>query len=468
MIDSFFGIKDHSGYRFTNLMPRWMAERYCKIRKPAKYLTEEEMSGYRTYTYSYWSWKNFLKNSGFSNISVYGLLPTYNNIEIQSRLDRSSIYRFCINTFVGERSIKRRILGALGRFGCYFGLQKLLHPFFGILARKPAANSAPQYDTRPDLVRSKPLSNKIISFYFDNSDVPTRVKKSVRYPNQAHLLKQEITGLEKANKIVGNNFDFTIPKILELKNSNQSLSFEQSAIAGNPLSKALDKARPHEDILYRFGPITEGFSILEKMASIQLHDEEHAHSQANVIAESFSRVVTPDNDLTSKFHQLLVNEINKTDWKKIACVPQHGDFSPSNILIDDKSISAIIDWEHFSETGLPLMDSLFFALTCTGFTRSINIGNNPTVEMVGNRYSHSFNLCFLKNSNLRRAISRHVKTICNITGMDLQSTRVLLPLFLADIATRFSIEEKNIIDPRYTGCIKLFMNADQASFFKDD
>ncbi len=469
MINSFFGMLDHSGYRYTNLMPRWMANLYCRIKKPAKFLTEEKIAGYRTYTYSYWAWESFLQKAGYSDITIYGLLPSYNNIEIQSRLDKASIYRYFINTLVGERTIKRRVLGNLGRLGGCLGIQKLLHPHFGVLARKPASNGTLQKDKRPDLVRSKPHGHKIISFLFDNSSTPICVRKTVRYPDQEPLLEREIESLKRVEQAVGDKLGIAIPKILGVYKGSQGLVFEQEVLDGAPLSKTLDRYHPPVDMLHKIEPIVEGFSILEKMARLSQPNAELARSRADAIVDKLSKIVNSDDDeVIDHFQLLLASEIEKADWTNIACIPQHGDFSPSNILVDGKKISSILDWEYFDETGLPLMDSLFFALTCAGFACNVDNGKNSGSNWLDERYSFGFKACFLEKGNLNRAITMHVKTICDTTGMNIETTRVLLPLFLADIATRFVNENvSNSIDSRFAGSIKLFMNTSHESFFKE-
>lgn len=64
----FLGTRDHSGLRYTSLMPRPMAELVARIRKGQPY---------RTYTYSYGGYRRLLARAGFRPPSVFLAVPNY-------------------------------------------------------------------------------------------------------------------------------------------------------------------------------------------------------------------------------------------------------------------------------------------------------------------------------------------------------------------------------------------------------
>jgi SAM-dependent methyltransferase len=59
---------DHTGLKFTNLMPRRLADFYMKLRNK---------SPYRTYTYSQQGYKKLLREGGFKDVTFYATYPDY-------------------------------------------------------------------------------------------------------------------------------------------------------------------------------------------------------------------------------------------------------------------------------------------------------------------------------------------------------------------------------------------------------
>ena len=70
----FLGAKDHSGIRYTSLMPRFLARWVCA--KDAGYRSSSN-TGYRTYTYSYWGYQNLFRKAGLRIADVYFAVGGY-------------------------------------------------------------------------------------------------------------------------------------------------------------------------------------------------------------------------------------------------------------------------------------------------------------------------------------------------------------------------------------------------------
>jgi len=64
----FLGSRDHSGLRYTSLMPRWLASAATRMKKKVPY---------RTYTYSYRGYRRLLVRAGFRQPKVYIAVPNY-------------------------------------------------------------------------------------------------------------------------------------------------------------------------------------------------------------------------------------------------------------------------------------------------------------------------------------------------------------------------------------------------------
>jgi len=67
------GSLDHSGLRYTSLMPRWMANWVCS--REAKYRSEANNNGYRTYTYSYYGFQRLFRKAGLE-IDAHWITPS--------------------------------------------------------------------------------------------------------------------------------------------------------------------------------------------------------------------------------------------------------------------------------------------------------------------------------------------------------------------------------------------------------
>ena len=78
-LSSFLGNRDHSGLRYTSLVPRAVATFMLKRSSSRHYRTQKDTSKqYRTYTYSERGLRNLLSEAGFAEHSSYWADPGYN------------------------------------------------------------------------------------------------------------------------------------------------------------------------------------------------------------------------------------------------------------------------------------------------------------------------------------------------------------------------------------------------------
>ena len=86
---AWLGARDHSGLAFTSVMPRWLADRYCRLRKVPFYGSEISTEGYRTYTYTPSQYEAMVRGAGFQTVEVLGCFDGYNHqIALYSLQDR--------------------------------------------------------------------------------------------------------------------------------------------------------------------------------------------------------------------------------------------------------------------------------------------------------------------------------------------------------------------------------------------
>ena len=80
--DLFLGARDHSGVRFTSLLPRVVASLYLRLLGRSGYTTGRRtaraLHAYRTYTYSARGYRRLLLDAGYREVEMYCSMPHYN------------------------------------------------------------------------------------------------------------------------------------------------------------------------------------------------------------------------------------------------------------------------------------------------------------------------------------------------------------------------------------------------------
>lgn len=137
------GAPDHSGLRFTSLLPRWLASLACSMSgKRRNGHPAGSLRAYRTYTYSYWGYKRLLRSAGFDHTQFWALLPSYQCPEFAATLDDASALRYVLREWHRGTSLSTRLAQALSRVLPVAQVSRLLAPAFGIIARKGRPDSA--------------------------------------------------------------------------------------------------------------------------------------------------------------------------------------------------------------------------------------------------------------------------------------------------------------------------------------
>jgi ubiquinone/menaquinone biosynthesis C-methylase UbiE len=119
--------RDHSGIRFTSLMPRFLANIYTKIR-----LKEP----YRTYTYSRNGYEKLLKDSGFKHLEF--LLPAtgYNFPKYIIPYDNIYCLKYAIRNLISPNSWRKKIVKKMCGFNWIIKIYRRLFFSFGIICKK--------------------------------------------------------------------------------------------------------------------------------------------------------------------------------------------------------------------------------------------------------------------------------------------------------------------------------------------
>src|SRR6266487_1359730 len=132
--EAFLGAQDDSGMPFTSLMPRKIADFYMHWVSPRHNRTHDAMTSYRTYTYSYWGYKQLLEGCGFKDFQVWGTY-SYNKPKLLYNLKDASEFKQHLRGR-SPASRRKKLLHFLALKSVSPVALRLLSPAFCIVARK--------------------------------------------------------------------------------------------------------------------------------------------------------------------------------------------------------------------------------------------------------------------------------------------------------------------------------------------
>jgi ubiquinone/menaquinone biosynthesis C-methylase UbiE len=132
--NNFLGALDHSGLRFTSIMPRPLANAYVKMRAHS-FRSNKTPTSYRTYTYTAKGYKELLTEAGFREVLVLIAHPHYAHPQCLLEMDNRLIREFFTRIYK-PRSIKDFVISNLFRIVSIVKLGESLAPHFIIFAKK--------------------------------------------------------------------------------------------------------------------------------------------------------------------------------------------------------------------------------------------------------------------------------------------------------------------------------------------
>lgn len=353
----FSGAIDHSGFPYTSLMPRVLANLFVKIKdKPAQHFTTEEekkakLKKYSTYTYTYQGYKKLLKRAGFTNIDIFYVTADYNEPDLSYNLNMAPLF---INYRRNRATdFKRKLLFNLLSYvpksfvKTLFGYRA---PCYLIYANKRKPN---QENFECSLLRKTGCTNfirlsgrenlrgKIIYFLGKNNSFQ-KVAKFSRFDEGNLPLQNSINCLKKFNNY----------RIIELNIQDKNVYIEPY-INGRILTfKKLGPQIKMIDWLIDFQEKTQNSNF-----SNTFFKEEKSKLIEYLIFLLEMKVIDTDThrkvrDGLLKFYQI-IEDIN------LPTCSEHGDFFVDNILFyNDKYYH--LDFEYFQEIGNPIFDFCFY------------------------------------------------------------------------------------------------------------
>jgi len=137
------GGADHSGLKYTSIMPKFMANWVVKAKaRRNSYRTDFSKDSYRTYIYSSYGLRKMLEKAGFENVEVYTPYPTYNHVNSFLSIDDPTPYRYFIKSQFRAASAKSKLLRNTLLALMPIGAHKVWSNSYGVIGRKGAEKRA--------------------------------------------------------------------------------------------------------------------------------------------------------------------------------------------------------------------------------------------------------------------------------------------------------------------------------------
>jgi SAM-dependent methyltransferase len=343
------GAKDHSGIRYTSLMPRFMASFFVKKYGKSGGIygdstsKKNEERGYFTYTYTIFGYTSLFKDAGLK-LRSFWVFPSYNQPYLMGRLeDKMAIKGFLDNALkiYSHPMLSNFIVKAMFSVGSKIN-KSILHFVISLLTP-----SFLFYCSKTDI-------NLPIFEYLSNQTTLTSITL-MSYGENLKYLMYDNTGKVKKIVHMKRDLDYLPEKI------NQYDKTKPDDLP--PISEKIWM----EDWIP--GRIVDPNNFNEIKLAIEWLIKFQNASQMDPTSREF--LVNQIDGLRNSINSITDRDVSKyiiiiDDYerylidKKIRITPEHGDYFYGNILIDSAHNLNIIDWVYYRKRGDPFFDPIFF------------------------------------------------------------------------------------------------------------
>jgi ubiquinone/menaquinone biosynthesis C-methylase UbiE len=405
-IQFIMGGMDHSGLSFTSLMPRWLASQVVKFAKRKDYsavFTGAE-SSYRTLTYTYWSYKKLLENTGYCNTELYWTWPSYNLPRVSGTMDGSSIKEYLEVIRNNMNSALKRTLVDIGQglpkpvLGL---LLKSFAPYFLIVADKEKQEGGIQNDilnkeTPKDFLRTTPTGRPYL---------------------EASYCLATIQGERKIVRVKWAQHDGTAGFV----------TGEEKLTSGHPV---------------QLNSIKEIRQVASWLADFQLDNQKGTWPLLEIEKEIHGLIaMAKAQNLPSDLYVPLDQFEKKytafmsscSAWPKTV---EHGEFEPQNVLVSQDLSIDVLHWDLKNLEGNCLMDSgaFFLALLLKSYP------SRPSSSAVVNQPARAFEAAYCHKMHIPLHLAPVYYALrgfeCNMGGTVLDSTNYLCYRHWLDLLTK--------------------------------
>jgi SAM-dependent methyltransferase len=382
--DTMRGLPDHSGLRYTNLLPRRLATFCLRHARGSHYRTSlNEAREYRTYTYTERGYRKLLKEGGFGAADFFWPYPGYNQpysvVPLDRRFVRGQLLANLSDPFLrrhgGWSQRLKRAAAALGVFAPVVpdylifaarqrppaapGYGKFGAQLAACQPRLPAGDGPTAAGDRPRLsLYTGPFSKKTVLRIFaaEDSAPALIVKASTPAPDSQKEIEVERANLALAQARCHDRPEarVQVPRPGAAFRLGRCHCAVESAVSGEPVSRLLFLC-----------PATRRFDFLSRWllrcaaSAVEIAKALHGEHMAPPLDESWRE---PPDELGPGLQRITTEASGPAgsyaDWV------QHGDFTSENLFFDSRADQfAVIDWQHLVRGAPPLYDLLSFLLS---------------------------------------------------------------------------------------------------------
>ena len=349
--DAWLGARDHSGLAFTSIMPRWLADRYCRVRTVPFYGSETPTKGYRTYTYTPSQYEAMFRRAGFQTVEVFGCFDGYNRqvaiYSLQNHHERKETLRLA-NPACSRAGRIRRWLTDSRWF--YRTLESEV-VVLGCKQAKPGRLFWSGLES-PGAITQINTDTKVSALLFDHQ--PKLWAQAAKHPRVHERQERSFQILRRAGELLGEearSYSVRWARPLGRQRLDRLDFFEYEFVEGTHLARSL---RPQSfeprRVADQLRQLTDGYVHLMNRLSTVLTPSRDQDWRA--FLHRLRQVDIADGGLRERI-QRVCRDLEPRHW---AIRVVHGDLSFNNVILDPSGQMVLVDWENMDEKGLPAID----------------------------------------------------------------------------------------------------------------
>ncbi len=349
---AWLGARDHSGLAFTSVMPRWLADRYCRFRQVPFYGSATSTEGYRTYTYTPSQYEAMVRRAGFQTAEVFGCFDGYNRqialYPLQDHHARNETLRIAAPASSRAGSIRRWVTDSRWFY-------KTLENEVVVFACKPAKPSRLFWSAlrSPGAITQINTGTKINALLFEDRQ-PKIIAQAAKRSYMHERQERSFQILQRAEQKLGEearSYSVRWARPLGRQKINRLDFFEYEFVKGNDLAKGLLPRffRPLR-LTTQVRQLTDGYvHMMNRLSTVCAPS---SRKDWHGFLHRLSTIGIADNGLRERIQQAC-RALEPRAW---AVQVVHGDLSFNNVILAGSGQMILVDWENMDEKGLPAID----------------------------------------------------------------------------------------------------------------
>jgi SAM-dependent methyltransferase len=346
--NNWLGQRDHSGLRFTSLLPRALADWYCRLRQVPIYGSQDAPRGYRTYTHSPRRYQALFQEAGFPSVEVHGCFDGYNRqlglyplsdaaarAEVHRVLDPAGSWLGALRRAVtGSRLLHDKLVPEVVVFGCK-------EPEAGPLAWSGLQGCGP--------VAQVNTNDKVGVLRFRDGR-PATIARAGKTAASRRLLVHEHAFLDRLEARFGpqaRTWPLRWPAPVREQHCNGLVFHEYEYVRGTLLSEHL-LPRRHRPARFR-RLLAE---LCDRYLGLCRQLAEGADAAGADHLDALAALDVGDAAVQGRIESACAR-MRGRGWPT---GPVHGDLALSNTIQLPDGAMVLLDWEHATECGSPALD----------------------------------------------------------------------------------------------------------------